>query len=143
MALHVPLNTALLALGGVITTTRGSRSSSRTTSGEACGAYQDCGTCLVAANDNNVPCFWCYSSKSCQAVDPSLSGLLSGKTFNGCADFSLDAATCKCRPSVYTSCGDCATAEHPTCVWMPNGTMTTTIREQGRGLTLSTTADSA
>ena len=44
----------------------------------------------------------CYSTRSCQAVNPSITALLEGKTFNGCADYGLDSATCACRPTVYT-----------------------------------------
>ena len=118
--------------------------------GTKCGVHQECGHCLDATDDG---CFCaphralelmgplqpltrkkraslagCYSTRSCQAVNPSITALLEGKTFNGCVDYGLDRATCACRPTVYTSCADCATAEHPSCVWMPNGTMTTTIQ---------------
>lgn len=93
-----------------------------------CAVHQECGSCLDATDDDNDSCFWCYSTRSCQAVNPSITALLEGKTFNGCADYGLDRATCACRPTVYTSCADCARPEHPSCVWMPNGTMTTTIQ---------------
>merc|ERR1719482_1769723 len=73
-----------------------------------CAVHQECGSCLDATDDDNDSCFWCYSTRSCQAVNPSIAALLEGKTFNGCADYSLDAATCACRPTVYTSCADCA-----------------------------------
>ena len=96
--------------------------------GTKCGVHQECGHCLDATDDNNDSCFWCYSTRSCQAVTLSIPALHEGKTFNGCVDYGLNRATCACRPFVYTSCADCATAEHPSCVWMPNGTMTTTIQ---------------
>ena len=121
--------------------------------GTGCAVHQECGHCLDATDDDNDSCFCaphralelmgplqpltrkkraslagCYSTRSCQAVNPSITALLEGKTFNGCVDYGLDRATCACRPTVYTSCADCATAEHPSCVWMPNGTMTTTIQ---------------
>ena len=121
--------------------------------GTGCAVHQECGHCLDATDDDNDSCFCaphralelmgplqpltrkkraslagCYSTRSCQAVTLSIPALHEGKTFNGCVDYGLNRATCACRPFVYTSCADCATAEHPSCVWMPNGTMTTTIQ---------------
>ena len=55
--------------------------------------------CLTGATR---PLAGCYSTRSCQAVNPSITALLEGKTFNGCADYGLDRATCACRPTVYT-----------------------------------------
>ena len=127
-----------------------------------CSVHQECGHCLDATDDDNDSCFCapqralelvgclrslltrlervslagCYSTKSCQAVNPTIAALLEGKTFNGCADYGLDRATCACRPTVYSSCAQCATAEHPSCVWMPNGTMTTTIQLTSGGAVL-------
>ena len=129
--------------------------------GTGCAVHQECGHCLDATDDDNDSCFCaphralelmgplqpltrkkraslagCYSTRSCQAVNPSITALLEGKTFNGCADYGLDRATCACRPTVYSSCAQCATAEHPSCVWMPNGTMTTTIQLTSGGAVL-------
>ena len=126
--------------------------------GTKCAVHQECGHCLDATDDDNNSCFCaphralermgplqpltrkkraslagCYSTRSCQAVKidkTSIIALLERKTFNGCVDYGLDRATCTCRPTVYTSCADCATAEHPSCVWMPNGTMTMTTTIQ-------------
>ena len=47
--------------------------------------------------------------------------------FGGCEDLTIDAVTCQCRPSVYTSCDTCASATHPLCVWLDSSTVVTSL----------------
>lgn len=93
-------------------------------SGGSCVDHSDCTSCLEAVD---ISCFWCYESESCTAfATPSLaSGLRGLDPFGGCSDFTLVAKQCKCR---YTECGACAQAAHPSCIWVEDTTLTTTIR---------------
>lgn len=106
-------------------TPHGSTSSSALLGASGCAGHSDCTSCLEAADDR---CFWCYESESCTAfASPSLAGGLSGiDPFGGCSDWTLISEQCKCRP--YADCGECARAAHPTCLWVEDTTLTTTIR---------------
>lgn len=41
--------------------------------------------------------------------------------FSECNDVGMTAAACDCRPSEYTTCGECANPAHPMCVWVDEG----------------------
>lgn len=91
----------------------------------SCADNADCTACLETADSS---CFWCYASETCTAfATPSLVGGLSGMDpFGGCSDWTLLAQQCKCRH--YAECSGCAQAAHPTCLWVEDTTLTTTIR---------------
>jgi len=94
-----------------------------------CSAHTDCSGCLEQEGEaNSRPCFWCFDTQTCQSV--SVTDLVLFDAFSGCKEILLDADQCKCQPTVYTSCSECAQALHPTCVWMEEAMLTTTIRYQ-------------
>jgi hypothetical protein len=102
-----------------------------------CSAHKDCNGCLEATDEGDAQsCFWCFATQTCQSV--SVSDLVQLDPFGGCKDYLLDADQCKCRPSTYTSCGECAQLAHPTCLWMDEATLTTTVRYQPPGAAVAT-----
>ena len=90
-------------------------------SADACSSHHTCGGCL---QEGAEACFWCHSTKSCEAISSRPSHPL-----GGALDVGLDAATCECRPAIYDSCGQCANASHTGCVWLdtPDTKFTVTL----------------
>lgn len=89
-------------------------------------AHSPSGATIAAAPAPTRPCGRapapdarrCYDNGgSCKAVGGTLLG---GLSFSGCAaqNITFDAVNCQCRPDVYTDCGTCAQAKHPSCVWL-------------------------
>lgn len=113
------------------------------TSASSCFAKPDCGSCISDSQDTacfcaqlwrarpdySIPtaeaiplcrCTGCYSTGRCMEASFT-------NGFGGCEDLTIDAVTCDCRPSVYTSCDTCASAAHPLCVWMDSATVVTSL----------------
>jgi hypothetical protein len=86
----------------------------------ACSDYTDCGTCLTEVSLEEG-CFWCYGDETCKTV--GVGGTPPAISFGGCAaeNVTFDSVNCECRPNQYTSCSQCATASHPSCVWIEEG----------------------
>jgi len=82
--------------------------------GGECWKHLTCGSCLSAA-DEDEGCFWCYSSGTCEEASVGTS------PFGDCADVGMTAAACQCRPSVYTTCEECANVANLMCVWVGEG----------------------
>merc|ERR1711953_950573 len=90
---------------------------------------EDCQPCLQnnadAISTGDTVAAWCFPTGQCMQLSslPDVLNLLSCPNY----DFTFIADACVCRPNVYTTCAQCANAEHLGCIWMANATVTNTF----------------
>ncbi|KAJ1622800.1 hypothetical protein T492DRAFT_1059823 [Pavlovales sp. CCMP2436] len=98
----------------------------RATSGNYCAQQYDCGSCTRTNTDNSVDsaCAWCFSTGKCSlAFSKSEPKVVDWLTDPGtCPVYTTNRATCKCQPTVYTTCETCTKSTLTGVVWVKNAT---------------------
>ena len=74
-----------------------------------CADHASCDSCLEPG-DSSEGCFWCHASGTCEMAS------IGTEPFGECEDPSYARGMCACAH--HTSCGSCAVATNPACVWI-------------------------